>query len=334
MHFAKTGLQFHRALLWIFAIASFISASATAATRVPGPLVDTTWLASNFGNPDVVIIDIRSETSSFDRAPTDKEKADSKAPIFGHIAGARFLEWKNVRESREVDGIKLDKMVPVPATYESMMRKLGVINDQAIIIVTSSKNSDALTMSTRFYWTLKYFGHDNMAILDGGLKKWQAEGRQLILDNPSIAPSQFSASKSRPEVLALLSDVEQVVKGQAPVQLVDGRTADYYVGQNMTSDVRAKGHIPGARMHAHADLIDDKSGTFLPREELLARVRDTGISVEKDSISYCNTGHLASGSWFVLSELLGNSKAKLFDGSMHEWTKDSSRPVTKKWEMN
>jgi thiosulfate/3-mercaptopyruvate sulfurtransferase len=84
---------------------------------------------------------------------------------------------------------------------------------------------------------------------------------------------------------------------------------------------------------AHKDLIDEKTGTFLPRSELLALAGDAGIKTDGEAITYCNTGHLGSGPWFVLSEVLGNSKAKLYDGSMHEWTKDSSRPLSRAWEM-
>ncbi len=307
-------------------------AFAIAATPVPGPLVDTAWLAAQAGNPEVVLIDVRDDPANFSRQLSDKEKADPKAPIVGHIAGARLLDWKLARENRQIDGVMLDKMVPTPQSFEAVMRKLGVRNDQAIIIVTNGKDSAAVTMGTRVYWTLKYFGHDNLALLDGGLKKWQAESRPLAFDNPAVSPSQFSVGKMRPELLAQLDDVEKALKTPA-TGLVDGRTADYYVGQNITADVKGKGHIPGARMLSHKDLIDEKTGTFLPKGELLALVKEAGISVEGDSISYCNTGHLGSGPWFVLSELLGNSKARLYDGSMHEWTKNSSRPLSRKWEM-
>ncbi len=305
---------------------------AAAATRVPAPLVDTAWVAGQLQNPDVVIIDVRDDPANFDRQHTEKERSDPKAPMVGHIPGARLLDWKLVRETREIDGVKLDKMIPLAQNFESVMRKLGVRNDQAIIIATNGKDSSAVTMGTRVYWTLKYYGHDNMALLDGGLKKWRAESRPVVHDSPAVAPSQFAAGGPRSELLALLGDVEKA-SASAVAQLVDGRTADYYVGQNITSDVKAKGHIPGSRMLSHADLIDDKTGAFRPKGELLALAQDAGIKTDGDAITYCNTGHLGSGAWFVLSEVLGNQKARLFDGSMHEWTKNSSRPVSRKWEM-
>lgn len=313
-------------VLWAF------GTYALAATSFPGPLIETSWLASQLGNPDLVIIDVRDDPANFDRQLSDKEKADPKAPLVGHIPGARLLDWKLVRETREFNGVKLDKMVPTQANFETVMRKLGVNNDHAIVIVSNAKDSSAVTMGTRLYWTLKYFGHSNMALLDGGLKKWQAEARQVAFDNPPVAPGQFAVTQPRPALLASLDDVAQASKA-ATAQLVDGRTADFYVGQEMTPDVKAKGHIPGARMFAHKDLIDNKTGTFRAKGDLLDLAGEAGLKVGDDAITYCNTGHLASGAWFVLSELLGNAKTKLYDGSMHEWTKDSVRSVTRKWEM-
>ena len=310
----------------------FASSVSIAATRVPGPLVDTVWLAAQANNPEVVILDVRDDPANFDRPLSDKEKADPKAQPVGHIPGARLLDWKFVRETREVDGVKLDKMAPTPQNFEALMRRLGVRKDQAVVIATNGKDSGAVTMGTRVYWTLKYFGHDNLALLDGGLKQWVAESRPLAFDNPAIAASDYTVSGVREELLAKTTDVGAASHSSA-AQLVDGRTADFYVGQNITSDVKGKGHIPGARMLAHKDLIDEKTGTFLPRAELLALAGEAGITSDREAIAYCNTGHLASGAWFVMSELLGNPKARLYDGSMHEWTKDAARPLSKKWEM-
>lgn len=309
-----------------------LGAAVQAAPRVPGPLVDTAWLAARQGDAGIAIIDVRDDPANFDRQLSDKEKTDPKAPLVGHIPGARLLDWKLVRETREIDGVKLDKMVLTPEAFEKLMRQLGIGNDQAIVIASNGKDSNSVTMATRVYWMLKYYGHDNMALLDGGLKKWLAESRPAAFDKPAIAPSQFNAGKPRSELLASLADVEKAVSAKS-AQLVDGRTADYYVGQSMTSDVKGKGHLPGARMLAHKDLVDEKTGTFLPKGELLALAGDAGIASDGEAIAYCNTGHLGSGPWFVLSEVLGNGKAKLYDGSMHEWTKSSSRPVSRKWEM-
>jgi 3-mercaptopyruvate sulfurtransferase SseA len=110
----------------------------------------------------------------------------------------------------------------------------------------------------------------------------------LLHEAAPIAAGDFNAGNPRPQLLAQLADVEKAVGGGA--QLVDGRTADYYVGQNMTSDVKGKGHLPGARMLAHKDIVDEATGTFLPKGELLAMARDAGIDPAGEAITYCNTG--------------------------------------------
>jgi thiosulfate/3-mercaptopyruvate sulfurtransferase len=328
-----SAMSFRSLLKGVVGIVVFSATLAVAGTRVPGPLVDNAWVATQLQNPDVVVLDVRDDPANFDRQLTDKEKADPRsAPIVGHIPGARLLDWKFVRETREIDGVKLDKMAITADKFEALMRTLGVANDQAVVVMTNGRDSVSVTMGTRVYWTLKYYGHDNVALLDGGLKKWQSEARPVAYDKPAISPSQYVAGKPREAMLAMLPQVRQAVEAKS-AQLVDGRTADYYVGQSMTSDVKGKGHIPGARMLAHKDLIDDKTGAFLPKAELLALAGDAGVATEGESIAYCNTGHLASGAWFVMSEILGNSKARLFDGSMHEWTKDAARPLSRKWEM-
>lgn len=141
-------LQHSALALCAAAILGLAGTGAAAATRVPGPLVDTAWLAAQLANPDVVIIDVRDDPANFSRQHTEKEKADPKAPIVGHIPGARLLDFKLARETREINGIKLEKMVPTAQNYEALMRKLGVRNDQAIIIATNGKDSGAVTMGT------------------------------------------------------------------------------------------------------------------------------------------------------------------------------------------
>ena len=108
-------------------LACALGSAAQAAPRVPGFLVDTAWLAAQQGDAGIAILDVRDDPANFDRQLSDKEKADPKAPIVGHIRGAHLLDWKLVRETREIDGVKLDKMV---LTTEAM---LGAILQRQIM---------------------------------------------------------------------------------------------------------------------------------------------------------------------------------------------------------
>jgi thiosulfate/3-mercaptopyruvate sulfurtransferase len=319
-----------RAFAWVIACCGLVASSFVWALQVPGPLVETAWLAERINDPGLAIVDVRGDAVNFAKPPP---KIDARSPIYGHIPSARLWVFDKVRETRVIDGVKLDKMAPTRENFAASMRSLGVRNDHAVVIVANANDTPSLTQATRAYWTLKYFGHDNVALLNGGTWKWAREGRQLNYSSSPVSPSEFEPGAERKELLASTADVQQASRSR-DVQLVDGRTADYYVGQSMTADVIARGHIPGARMLAHVELADSKTKLFKSPAELRALASEMGIDLARPAITYCNTGHLASGPWFVLSELLGNRQVKLYDGSMHEWTKDAARPVTRKWEMN
>lgn len=312
-------------------LATFICiAPAALALNLPGPLVDTQWLQQNLDNTSLVIIDVRGDRDNFAKAAP--AKPNPKGPLVGHIPNARLWDFDRVRETRVVDGIKLDKMAPTPEKFTALMRDLGLRNSDAVVVVSNANDTLSLTQATRAYWTLKYFGHDNIAILDGGTSKWAREGKPMSHAAATYAKSEYAIRTVRNEILATTQDVQNATGGG--MQIVDGRTADYYLGQRITADVAIKGHIPGARMLAHTELTNEKTNLFKSGDELRRLAQEMGIDAARPTISYCNTGHLASGPWFVMYELLGNKNAKLYDGSLHEWTKDAARPMTRRWEMN
>ncbi len=323
----------------VFALA--IVAPLASAAGLPGPLVQSDWLAKHLQDKNIVVLDVRADTKSFTAKaagepnipgmnPCGAKKA--KGEIAGHIPGARLWDWKTVRAKRTVDGMELDGMVPAKDQFEATMRGLGVSNDSAVVIVADGSNTPTLTFATRAYWTLKYFGHDKVAVLDGGTAKWKAENRPMSADAADApAAGNFSARAERREMLATTADVEAAIKGKG-AQLIDGRTANYYLGQEKKDYVYAKGHIPGAKNVAHPQLADDKTHAFKSAANLKKLLSDAGVNPAKPTITYCDSGHLSSGQWFVLSELMGNKKARLYDGSMHEWTKRKADAVSVKAE--
>lgn len=321
------------------AFAFAVAAPSAHALDLPGPLVQTDWLAKNLQDKTLVVLDVRADTKSF----TAKAAAPSipgmnpcgakKSPgeTAGHIPGARLWDWKTVRTKRTIDGMELDGMVPARDQVEALMRGLGVNNDSAVVIVVDAGDTATFTFATRVYWTLKYYGHDKVAVLDGGTVKWKAENRPLSSETSAPAPGNFSARAERREMLASTADVEAAVKAKS-AQLVDGRTASYYLGQEKKDYVYANGHIPGAKNVAHTQLVDPKSHAFKSVADLKGLVSGAGIDPTKPTITYCDSGHLSTGQWFVLSELMGNKNAKLYDGSMHEWTKRNPQLVSTKME--
>lgn len=314
----------------VSALAIWAWTACAWALQLSGPLMETQWLSEKLNDPGIVILDVRSDPANFDKQPDPKAKPEPNAPLIGHIPSARVLDWKKVREDREIGGVKLEGMVPLKANFEKTMQSLGVNSDSAVVVVSNFADSANMAQATRLYWTLKYFGHDNVSILNGGTQKWAAEKRPLVFDKPELPAGNFTAHAERTGISATAAEVEQAMK--SGVQLVDARTAEYYVGQMKVPYVYAKGHIPGSHMMAHVEFLDEKTKAFKSASELRKLAVEVGLDPSKPSISYCNSGHLGSSAWFVASELLGNKDARLFDGSMHEWTKDASRPVTRKWE--
>ncbi|MDZ7652366.1 MAG: rhodanese-like domain-containing protein [Burkholderiaceae bacterium] len=303
-----------RTLLAAFAAAASLLSGSALALDLPGPLIETSWLAAHQQSKGLVVLDVRNE----------KDKA-----AFRFVPGSRYWNWETVRVDRKVDGVEIEAIAPTRQQFESLMRGLGIGNSDAVVIVSPSNNASSFTMGTRAYWTMKYFGHDKVALLDGGVVKWTAEKRPTAAaPAPTPRPSGYKVKAVHDELLALTPEVLATAYKKTGAQLVDGRAPDFYLGEKKKDYVYAQGHIPGARLVANADLLDPKTGTLKSMAELRTLLASSGVDAAAPIITYCDSGHLSTGVWFVAHELLRNPSVKLYDGSMHEWTKDPTRPVS------
>jgi thiosulfate/3-mercaptopyruvate sulfurtransferase len=291
------------------------SSAAQAARVLPGPLVDSAWLAANLDQ--VVVLEV------------DNGSAGAAAYAVGHVPGAAFVNFGVVRANRVIDGVAVQKMVPLPEAFEGVMQSAGVNQDSSVVITFAGKTTDDLTFATRLFWTLKYFGHDDVALLDGGKAQWIAAGYPLSTAAGSPLPGNFIALKEEADMYATTAEVVDAIE-DANIQLVDVRPLAYYLGLIYKSDyVYAPGHVPTAK-NAPLELFvaSEAPLTFLDPEQIAAALEAVGVNPEGANIAVCNSGHTASGLWFVMHELLGNKRSELYDGSMHEWTLDPSRPLT------
>lgn len=325
----------HASFKAILAIAASLASTQLLAIQVPGPLVDSNWLAQH--SKDVVILDVRKDLKSFTAKPKKSGgiagiqgcggKKGAGIKVAGHIPGATLVSWKQVRANRTVDGVELIKLVPTKTEMEALMQAHGVNQDDAIVIVSKGAGSKDITFGTRLYWQIKYWGHDNVAVLDGGTAAWTAAGQTISRDKSSPIEGNWSAGEPNMSVMASTADVLNAVKDNT--QIIDGRTEDYYLGTEQKDYVYAKGHVSGAKNFPHTLLVKGKTAaTFLPTEDIAALMKTKGIDINAPAITYCDSGHLSTGQWFVLSELLGNKQVKQYDGSMHEYTKNKANPVT------
>lgn len=316
------------------ALAAFGPHAAAHAAQVPGPLVETDWLARHAR--EVVVMDVRANPRTFTAEPfVVQDSKTGKVQLLrvgGHIPGAVLVEFGKARTDRRIGGRTVQKMLPERADFERLMQEAGVKRDSAIVLVTEGQTSADVTIAARMYWPLKYFGHDNVAILNGGMAAWIAERRPLSLEPLKPAPGDWRATTARREILATSEDVAEAVKNDS-AQLMDNRDLAQYLGTAKRDYVYAQGHIPGAKVFPH-ELIAAQDGVakFLPREDLRQLAEALRVQADRRTIAYCNSGHLAAGGWFVLSELLGNRDVKLYDGSMHQWTLERRAVTTMKIE--
>ncbi len=285
--------------------------SSAQEPELPGPLVSVDWL--EFNQEDVVLLDVRKKTELYGKE--------------GHIPGAILVDWKKVRADLSEGGVVYERMLLDEPRFEQLMQAHGVDNDSTVIIAHGGKDALQFSFGARLYWQLKYYGHDRVAVLDGGTAQWKASGRELSQE-PTAAPTgTFKVTDRRDELLATTEEVEAALAEQS-AQLVDSRPLAFYLGLEQRSYVYAPGHIPGAK-HMPFSLLTPGKGPGLLRasEDLRQAALALGVDPVEPAITYCNSGHVASGVWFLLAEVLGNENAQLYDGSLHAWTKDAARPM-------
>jgi thiosulfate/3-mercaptopyruvate sulfurtransferase len=303
-------------------------AAPAPAVELPGPLVEAGWLADHLD--EVVMLDVRRDTASFTgQTRLLKKKGSGRLQILsigGHIPGARLVDYAKVRATRDIDDSEVTRMLPEAAAFETLMQDAGVDNDSIIVITSKGLTGDDVSQATRLYWQLKYFGHDAVALLNGGIGHWVLEGHPLVRTVQTPRRGTWTATAQRTEILATSAEVAEAVAGD-DAQLIDYRPLGAYLGTWKPSYVYEKGHIPGARPFPE-ELMTTRGaparfpGTGRLRKLYEAMKLDPGVP----SIAYCNSGNLASTGWFIQHELLGNDRVRLYDGSMHQWTLEG-RPV-------
>lgn len=319
--------------LLLISLMGLIWANITFAANLPGPLVETDWLAKNQNK--VVILDIRKDVKSFTKTPAfkkDKKSGKQKLKkVGGHIPGAILVNYKKLRAAKNIDGRKVVKMIVSKSAFEKLMQASGVNKNSAVVIVSKGQGDGDITMATRLYWQMKYYGHDNMAILNGGMAQWIVDKRAVSSKASKAKKGNWLATAERNEILATSQDVEVAVKVKS--QLVDTRPISLYLGTwRKKSYVFANGHIPGAKPYPNELLTTKMPAKFLKVSDSKSLFKQMGINPDKQAVTYCNSGHLATGSWFVMSELLGNKNVKMYDGSMHQWTLEKHKVTKMKME--
>jgi thiosulfate/3-mercaptopyruvate sulfurtransferase len=305
-------------LAWGFA------ATAALAQSLPGPVVDSAWLAANLDK--VQVVDVRGNVKSFVTAPefdTDaKTGKKTLSEVGGHLANATLIDMKNMRTDRKIGDLTVKYMIPEKAAFEKAIQAAGVNGDKPIVLVPVGSDVTDVDDALRVYWQFKVYGEDNIAVLDGGMANWLVEGRPVVTDAAAAKVGNWVAKGDRSaQYFAGSDDVSKAIAGKSAT-LIDSRDARQFHGLGKRDYVYAFGHLEGAKLFS-PDLMTKTAGgavKFMSANTYRALFTAQGIDPAAPSISYCNSGHLSSGPWFLMSEVLGNKSAKLYDGSLHQWT--------------
>jgi len=207
---------------------------------------------------------------------------------------------------------------------------LGIDEDSHVVVVPAGVSVLDFGSAARAYWTLKVVGVKNVSILDGGVAAWTQANLQVEGGVKTPSPKIFTAVLDK-SLLAEVSDIEKIASSGGAT-LVDARPAPFFSGKDKAPNAGAYGHIPGALSLDSAEFYDQKTNRLKPMAELAVIAKQVPAG---PAVTYCNTGHWASTDWFVLHELLGRADARLFPGSIVEWTSNASRPVASsrtKWD--
>jgi thiosulfate/3-mercaptopyruvate sulfurtransferase len=285
------------AVIWVLTVAPSLQA------RDIQPIVSTDWLVTNTNNSNLRIIDIR-------KVEEFKE---------GHVAGAVNVFY-NTWAIKKKD---LDNELPEDDDLVDIISSAGVSLNSWVVIVGRTDTSTDQVNLTRVGWTLKYAGVENVAILDGGYNKWLADKKPVSIEIVKPKSSEFKPKWNK-EVLATK---DYVLSKIGKSTIVDTRLPDSFFGISKLDFVARAGHIKSA-VNLPSPWIFTKEGAFKSKNDLEAMATGViGSDKSKELITYCDTGRLCSGWWWVASEVLGYKNVKSYDGSSQEWAKDPNAPM-------
>ncbi len=280
----------------------------TTAYANPQVLVETAWAADHLQDPKVRVIEVSVDTAAFDQ---------------GHIPGAVALNWFRDLEEHPV------RDIASKAKIEQLLGQSGVGNETTVVLYGDNNN----WFATYAYWVLKYYGHRDARIMNGGRKKWIDEGRPLTKEATKITPARYTAGNPDPSIRAVRELVLETAQKRNR-GLVDVRSPREFSGELLAPEnlpqegAQRGGHVPGAANIPWGENCRP-DGTFKSADELKALYTSKGITPDKEIVAYCRIGERSSLTWFALKELLGYSKVRNYDGSWTEYGSLVGVPVEK-----
>jgi len=267
----------------------------------PGILVDARWLHENLQDPGLRILELGQSYEEYLQA---------------HIPNALYLDWL----SDITDPEKPEQyLILSSSALEELMGRLGVSRDSLVVLYDTLSNR----LSTRMYWTLRYYGHEQVRILDGGVQAWERAGYEFTGEVPEYSPVAYRIDRINEQYRVDRLQIESRLHDDDFI-LIDGRPREQYTGDapgtvfHTGSTHLRKGHIYGA-INIPWHLNFNADGTFKSVDQLRELYELRGVRPGHTIVTYCNEGLHAAPPWFVLKELLGYKDVRLYDASLAEW---------------
>jgi thiosulfate/3-mercaptopyruvate sulfurtransferase len=273
-------------------------------------LVETDWLASHLDTPGLVILDGSMHL------PTAKRDARAEY-LVEHIPGALFFDIDDIADEKS----PLPHMLPSSTKFASRMKKMGIGDGMHVV----AYDSEGLYSAARVWWMFRAMGHEEVRVLNGGLKKWKAEGRALEDGEPRRRSERHFTARLNAELVRDVADVKRLI-GSKAAQIVDARAAARFEGS--VPEPRAglrSGHIPGSRNVPFASLLE-ADGTLKGAPELRAIFAKAGVDAGKSVVASCGSG-VTAGVIALALAVLGRPDAAVYDGSWTEWGGNPALPI-------
>jgi thiosulfate/3-mercaptopyruvate sulfurtransferase len=277
-----------------------------------GAVVSTEWLAAHLHSPELRVVDVRGKVLPPGSSPRYLPKRAEYDT--GHVPGAVFVDW-----TRDIDPVPAQ--IARPQAFAARMGELGV-GDATPVVVYDDYNH---AFAGRLAWALRYYGHEDVRVLDGGWSRWIAEGLPVSTEVARPVAARFTP-RTREPLRRTADQVERALE-DPEVLLIDARPAEQYAGA--VSAAARSGHIPGARNVPYSGLVDPSTGRFRPASELARAFAEAGVDVQRlprEVVVYCNGGVTCTVPLNAL-RMLGRDDVAVFDGSWNEWGNDARRPI-------
>ena len=270
-------------------------------------LVDTQWVEDHLEDSSIRIVEVDENPALYAEA---------------HIPGAIGFDWKNDLQ----DQVKRDFLGP--DEFGELLGSRGISNEHTVVLYGDRNN----WFAAYTYWYLKYYGHQDVKLVNGPREKWMSEGRSTSTDIPSYEAANFQAQPGDDSIRALRDEVQSAL--DSDTKLVDVRSPQEFSGELIAmagyeqEGAQRGGHIPGAASVPWAQAVQE-DGTFKTADDLQELYASKGVTNGSDVIAYCRIGERSAHTWFVLHELLGRDDVKNYDGSWTEWGNMVNVPIEK-----